>query len=188
MLTADELREAVTGSADGSGLRNTVARRKAEHAWVRANPGPAFYGAKPGPLPDLRGLPSAARRLNGALLWDLAQEFNAPKPTTADTLGGIAASPGTYRGRVRVIRAPERLATLRAGEVLVCPETSSAWMMVFRRAGALVTDHGSTLSHSAIVAREFALPAVVATKNATSALRDGDEVIVDGSRGTVTRC
>jgi rifampicin phosphotransferase len=188
MLTAGELRQAVTGPAGESDLRSLVARRKAEHAWVRANPGPAVYGAKPGPLPDLRGLPSAARRLNGALLWDLAQEFNAPKPTTADTLGGIAASPGTYRGRVRVIRAPEHLAKLRAGEILVCPETSSAWMMVFRRAGALVTDHGSTLSHTAIVSREFGLPAVVATKNATSTLRDGDEVIVDGSRGTVTRC
>ena len=119
---------------------------------------------------------------------DLAQEFNATKPTSVDTLGGIAASPGRFRGRVRVIRAPEQLARLRAGEVLVCPETSSAWMMVFRRAGALVTDHGSTLSHSAIVAREFGLPAIVATKNATSTLRDGEEVIVDGSRGTMTRC
>jgi len=77
---------------------------------------------------------------------------------------------------------------LRAGEVLVCPETSSAWMMVFRRAGALVTDHGSTLSHTAIVAREFGLPAVVATAKASATLRDGEEVIVDGSRGTVTRC
>ena len=188
MLTAEELRQAVMGPADASELRSMVQGRKSEHAWVRANPGPAVYGANPGAPPDLRGLPEAARRLNSALLWDLAQEFNAAQPATEDTIGGIAASPGTYRGRVRVIRAAEQLATLRAGEVLVCPETSSAWMLVFRRAGALVTDHGSTLSHTAIVAREFGLPAVVSAKDATSTLRDGDEVIVDGSRGTVTRC
>ena len=60
--------------------------------------------------------------------------------------------------------------------------------MVLQRAGALVTDAGSVLSRTAIVAREFALPAVVATANTTSVLKDGEEVIVDGTRGTVTRC
>jgi phosphohistidine swiveling domain-containing protein len=81
----------------------------------------------------------------------------------------------------------DRLHTLRAGEVLVCPTTSAAWMMVFRRAGAIVADTGSVLSHTAIVAREFALPAVVAAANATSSLVDGEEVTVDGTRGVVTR-
>ena len=76
----------------------------------------------------------------------------------------------------------------RAGEVLVCPTTSAAWMIVFRRAGAIVADTGSVLSHTAIVAREFALPAVVATAKATSSLMDGEEVTVDGTRGVVTRC
>ena len=90
--------------------------------------------------------------------------------------------------QVGQIRSADELHKLRAGEVLVCPTTSAAWMMVFRRAGALVTDAGSVLSHTAIVAREFALPAVVATANATSTLLDGEEVIVDGSRGVVTRC
>jgi len=64
---------------------------------------------------------------------------------------------------------------------------SSAWMMVFQRAGALVADSGSVLSHTAIVAREHALPAVVAVPAATSTLVDGDEVVVEGTHGTVTR-
>jgi pyruvate,water dikinase len=87
-----------------------------------------------------------------------------------------------------VIRTPDQLHTLRAGEVLVCPTTQAAWMMVFRRAGAIVADTGSVLSHTAIVAREFALPAVVAAANATSSLVNGEEVTVDGTRGVVTRC
>ena len=75
----------------------------------------------------------------------------------------------------------------RPGEVLVCPITTAAWMMTFQRAGALVADAGSVLSHTAIVAREYGLPAVVATSNGTSTLVDGEEVTVDGNRGTVER-
>ena len=70
----------------------------------------------------------------------------------------------------------------------MCPTTSAAWTMVFRRASAIVADTGSVLSHTAIVAREFALPAVVAAANATSNLADGEEVTVDGTGGEVTRC
>jgi rifampicin phosphotransferase len=92
-----------------------------------------------------------------------------------------------HRGRVRIIRAASEIGALRPGEVLVCAVTNAAWMMVFQRAGALVTDAGSALSHTAIVAREYGLPAVVATANGTSTLVDGEEVIVDGNRGTVTR-
>ena len=65
----------------------------------------------------------------------------------------------------------------------MCPTTSAAWMMVFRRAAAIVADTSSVLSHTAIVAREFALPAVVAAANATSSLVDGEEVTVDETRG-----
>jgi len=107
-------------------------------------------------------------------------------PTSDGALGGLAASGGVYRGKARVIRSTHDLHTLQKGEVLVCPTTSSAWMMVFARAGALVAETGSVLSHTSIVAREHALPAVVGVAGALSALRTGDEVIVDGNRGTVT--
>jgi phosphohistidine swiveling domain-containing protein len=184
MLTADELKEAVLANRD---VREVVSRRKAEHAWVRANPGPMTYGPEPGKAPDLRGLPTAARRINSALLWAIEHELTPPPQAAGDAIAGIGACPGVYRGRVRVIRTPDRLHTLRAGEVLVCETTSAAWMMVFRRAGAIIADTGSVLSHTAIVAREFGLPAVVAGGNATKTLVDGEEVIVDGTSGSVTR-
>lgn len=118
----------------------------------------------------------------------MEQELSPPPRGDANTVTGLLVSPGVYRGRVRVIRSAVDLSCVRAGDVLVCPTTSAAWTMVFQRAGALVTDAGSVLSHTAIVAREFGLPAVVATANATSVLKDGEEVIVDGTRGTVNRC
>jgi len=185
MLTADELRDAMRTRQD---VRELVVRRKAEHAWVRAHRGPMTYGPEPGKTPDLRGLPAPARRVNAALLWALEQEFTPPPKADGTAIVGIGVSAGVYRGRVRVITAPEQLDTLRSGEVLVCPLTSAAWMMVFRRAGAIVADTGSVLSHTAIVAREFGLPTVVAAANATSRLADGEEVIVDGTSGVITRC
>jgi pyruvate,water dikinase len=185
MLTADELLEALRIRVDVSRI---VSRRKAEHAWVRANPGPMTYGPEPGKAPDLRALPAPARRINSALLWMMEHELTAPPRANGKAIVGIGVSSGVYRGRVRVIRTADQLHTLRAGEVLVCPTTSAAWTMVFRRAGAIVADTGSVLSHTAIVAREFALPAVVAAANATSNLADGEEVTVDGTRGEVARC
>jgi phosphohistidine swiveling domain-containing protein len=186
MLTQTELRDALRDRRD---LKALVTRRKAEHAWVRATGGgPMTYGPEPGKSPDLRGLPAPARRVNAALLWALELELTPTPKAEGNSVVGIGASAGVYRGRVRVIKTPEQLHTLRSGEVLVCPLTSSAWMMVFRRAGAIVADTGSVLSHTAIVAREFGLPAVVAAANATSSLVDGEEVIVDGARGVVTRC
>jgi pyruvate,water dikinase len=187
MLSADELRDALLAS-NGDSLQDLVLRRRGELAWVKAHPGPAHYGAAPGPLPDLRGFPEASRRLNEALLWETEEEFVAPKECEGDALGGLAASSGVYRGKVRVVCSVDDLHTLRPGEVLVCPTTSAAWTMVFSRVGALVTEAGSSLCHTAIVAREHSLPAVVSVAGATSTLKTGDDVIVDGNRGVVTRC
>jgi pyruvate,water dikinase len=184
MLAADELREALRTRSD---VRRVVSRRRAEHAWVRANPGPMTYGPEPGKAPDLRGLPAPARLINRALLWMMEHELAAPPRADGNAIVGIGVSSGVYRGRVRVVRTADQLHTLRPGEVLVCPTTSAAWTMVFRRAGAVVADTGSLLSHTAIVAREFALPAVVAAAGATSSLVDGEEVTVDGISGVVTR-
>jgi len=184
MLGVDEIEDLLARGADA---RPLVDRRKSELAWVRANPGPAHYGAAPAELPDLRGLPEAGRRINGALLFLLSDEATKPPAQSGGIVRGIAASGGTYRGRVRVITSVEDLHQLKAGEVLVCPSTCAAWMMVFHRAGALITDFGSVLSHTSIVAREHRLPAVVGTHCATAEFIDGEEVIVDGTLGTVTR-
>jgi pyruvate,water dikinase len=138
-------------------------------------------------MPDLRGLPASGRRINGALLFLMAEEMTRPPPQSEGVVRGISASGGRYRGRVRVITSVEQLHLLQSGEVLVCPSTCAAWMMVFHRAGALVTDFGGALTHTSIVAREHRLPAVVGTHCATTAFVDGEDVIVDGTLGTVTR-
>jgi pyruvate,water dikinase len=74
---------------------------------------------------------------------------------------------------------------IRAGDVLVCPVTSPVWSVLFPSVGALVTNSGGILSHPAIIAREYGIPAVVATANATATLKDGQVVVVDGDAGTV---
>jgi pyruvate,water dikinase len=76
-------------------------------------------------------------------------------------------------------------AKLRPGDVLVCPITSPAWSVLFPNVGALVADAGGLMAHSAIIAREFQIPAVVGTGNATTLLRDGQRVTVNGTDGSV---
>ena len=99
---------------------------------------------------------------------------------------GLGASPGVAHGKVRVLRKPDEGSRLVAGEVLVAPMTSPDWVPTIRRAAALVTDSGGMPSHAAIVSRELRIPCVVGTRTATTTLRDGDEITVDGARGRVT--
>lgn len=175
-------------AAPPSDLADRVTRRRRELRWARANPGPPSYGPALPPPPDVRGLPGPARLLNGAVLWAMESEMRPPPTFVAgDVLRGIGASAGTYRGRVRVVRSVDELHLLRPGEVLACPITTPSWSVYFSRAGALVTDSGSVLSHAAVIAREHGVPAVVATGCATRELTDGVEVVVDGRRGTVER-
>jgi pyruvate,water dikinase len=98
---------------------------------------------------------------------------------------GLGASPGVATGPVRVLATPAEGRDLRAGEVLVAPMTSPDWVPTIRRAAAVVTDGGGMTCHAAIVSRELGVPCVVGTRTATTALRDGQVVTVDGSEGTV---
>jgi rifampicin phosphotransferase len=100
-------------------------------------------------------------------------------------LRGVGASPGSYTGTVRVLISEADFDRLRPGDVLVCPETTPQWSVLFGSVGALVTDTGGMLSHPAIIAREYRVPAVVATGNATRLLTDGQVVRVDGDTGQV---
>jgi rifampicin phosphotransferase len=179
--------EASVRLADGTTAHEVVDRRKGEHAWALANPGPASYGRDPGPPPPLRGLPDGARLANEAFLWavDRILAMDAPGGSRESTLTGIAASPGRYTGTVRVIRSEAEFDRLRNGDVLVCPATSPVWSVIFPSVGALVTDSGGILSHPAIIAREFRVPAVVATRVGTTQLQDGQVVTVDGTTGMV---
>jgi pyruvate,water dikinase len=98
---------------------------------------------------------------------------------------GLAASSGRAVGAVRVLTDPAERGQLLDGEVLVAPMTSPDWMSAIRRAAALVTDGGGMTCHAAIVSRELGVPCVVGTRNATTVLRDGELVTVDGALGAV---
>ena len=100
-------------------------------------------------------------------------------------LRGVAASGGSFRGRARVLDTIEEAASLQPGDVLVCRTTTPAWTPFFGVIAALVTNGGGALSHSAIVAREFGIPAVIGTINGSALIRDGATVTVDGTNGLV---
>ena len=181
-----ELRGSLADRANED-LRALVARRKAERAWVAAHPGPATYGTDPGPPPDLSPLPPALRLVNTAALHWMQLLFPAEETGIAQAqLRGVPGSPGRYTGPVRLVRDETEFPKLRPGDVLVCPITSPAWSVLFVQAGAVVTDGGGVLAHTAVIAREYGLPAVLATGAATPRLRDGDRVTVDGTAGVVT--
>ena len=103
----------------------------------------------------------------------------------ARALHGLGISPGTSRGSVRVLRSFDQMGRLRPGEILVARATDPGWTPLFLTASALVLELGSVLSHGAVVAREYGLPAVVNVEGATRLLQDGDVVTVDGDRGLV---
>jgi pyruvate,water dikinase len=101
-------------------------------------------------------------------------------------LNGAAASPGLVEGPARVVKSVDQISDVREGEILVCSITSPAWAPIFSKIKAAVTDIGGVMSHAAIVCREYGLPSVVGTGRATSQIRSGQMIRVDGSEGTVT--
>jgi pyruvate,water dikinase len=106
---------------------------------------------------------------------------------TGDQIIGRPASRGTVEGVVRVAKSIVDARDVQRGEILVAPVTDVGWTPYFTVIAALVTDIGSSVSHGAVVAREYGLPCVVNTLVATQSLRTGDRVRVDGDRGVVTR-
>ena len=118
----------------------------------------------------------------------IAEALRGPSPAgRGETLRGLPASPGRARGRVRVVLAPPELDALGAGEVLVVPLLTPAWVPLAARAAAAVVDTGNHLMHACVLAREIGLPCVVGAGDATSRLRTGEVVEVDGAAGTVER-
>ncbi len=110
----------------------------------------------------------------------------ASEEQTGDTIKGVAASGGQVTAPARVLSCPEDFGQMQPGEVLVAGITTPAWTSLFAMASAVVTDVGGPLSHSSIVAREYAIPAVLGTGVATRRIRSGQSVRVDGDAGTVT--
>ena len=133
--------------------------------------------------------PGAARterafRTYLAAMAGTAEEEPAGAPDVP--VRGQGASPGVYEGRARVVPSAAALADIREGDVLVTVATSPAFNVVLQLVGAIVTDRGGMLSHAAIVAREYGVPAVVGSGDATQLIPDGARVRVDGGSGEVT--
>jgi len=164
LLDLTELRESLTDDVD---LRALVAERRADVERGQ------LEGARPylGDPPDSRERDSVVEGFYG---------------TEGRALSGAGASPGTAEGIARIIAGPEDFSRVQAGDVLVATTTTPAWTPLFPALAALVTETGGILSHAAVVAREYRLPAVVGATGATAAIPDGRRVRVDGSRGVVT--
>jgi rifampicin phosphotransferase len=157
---------------DGRGyLRGEVADRRQRWERQRRLAAPLDMGIPPKALRSLlHGAAEAAR--------------SGPVPPDA-VLVGEPASPGRATGTVRIVRGPEDFDRFGDGEVLVAQLTAPAWTPLFGRAAAVVTDGGTLAAHASLVAREYGIPAVVGTSEATRRLRDGQVVIVDGGAGVV---
>jgi pyruvate,water dikinase len=102
-----------------------------------------------------------------------------------DVFEGYPGAPGVAEGVARVVKSFEGFSKLQTGEILVCPYTATAWTPLFPKIKAVVTDTGGMLTHAAITAREYRIPAVVGTWRATRSIADGDFIRVNGNTGTV---
>jgi pyruvate,water dikinase len=115
--------------------------------------------------------------------WLSKMMVSRKSPT--NVLKGFGASAGKITAPARILRSPDDFGQMCPGDVLVAVTTTPAWTPLFARASAIVTDIGGPLSHSSIVAREYGIPAVLATGDGTRRIRDGQTITVDGSAGTV---
>lgn len=159
-LTHDEIEAALSSEATADLQQKTAARRAAYEFWCDFEP-PEALNAAGQPLPP-------------------------PSQAAGEALTGIPASSGVARGPVRIIHRPEEAERLKPGDILVTLATDPGWTPVFPLVGGLVLVYGGQLSHGAIVAREYGVPAVVSVAEAMTRLQEGMMVTVDGSNGRIT--
>lgn len=163
-------------------LRDRAERRLS----LQISNAPQFFGDPPAPL-ALDSLPPSAQRI--ALAMDVMSAATMATPALAAPkkhVRGLGASAGVYEGIARHIRGPEDIDKVQKGDVLVSEFTSAALSILMPLVGAIITNKGGLLSHAAIVSREFGVPAVVGTTDASVRIPDGARVRVDGNCGEVT--
>jgi phosphohistidine swiveling domain-containing protein len=171
MLRREDLRAAIAERWHADRIRSVVEERRGDLA----------AGVREGPRSHLGEAPNDVER-HAALekFYGRGRAGGGP-----DVLVGTGASPGSAEGRARVVTGPADFGRVRPGDVLVATTTTPAWTSLFPSLAALVTETGGVLSHAAIVAREYGLPAVVGAEGATKLLADGARVHVNGSTGEV---
>ena len=170
-----ELKTAMEGSAACDLMSRVEGRRAERDRFSKVIP-PRFLGTAPSD--GAAGAQPEFHRMMGPLQMDGLE-------AGASVLRGVAGSKGTATGPAVVVRSPDDFGKVKAGDVLVCTSTSPTWTPLFGTVAALVSDSGGVLSHTAIVAREYGLPAVVGVRYATSTISDGQVVTVDGTSGAV---
>ena len=188
-LNYSELAEVMSGLARNSNaavyhyhrlLPGLVKERKSGWRQVAELKGaPLTLGAIPEKITD----PVAVKVFG--MIDEVIQTGKVEELEIKERFEGYPAAPGIAQGPARVITSFEGFPELQPGEILVCPYTATAWTPLFPKIKAVVTDTGGMLTHAAIAAREYRIPAVVGTWRATNSVRDGDIIRVDGDRGIV---
>jgi len=118
-------------------------------------------------------------------LWGFPDKFYRSKEQEHGKVKGIAGSPGVVEGVARVVMSEAEFDSLQTGDILVCEMTNPAWQVLYGKIIAVVTDAGGTVSHPAVLAREYGIPAVVGASVATTRIKTGDRLRVDGNAGVV---
>jgi pyruvate,water dikinase len=171
-LELDEVFAFVEGRATSTNLKGLVAVRAAEFEAYRA-------GEPPADRFETRGIVYCRNSFAG-------EGAGGEAAALGEERRGLGCSPGIVRGAVRIVRDPAR-ADLGGRAILIAERTDPGWIMIFPMAAGLLVERGSVLSHSAIVARELGLPAIVSIPGLMAWLHDGDEVELDGTTGVVRR-
>ncbi|MGP8120330.1 MAG: PEP-utilizing enzyme [Xanthobacteraceae bacterium] len=183
--TLDEMCALVSGT--GGPSADELAGRAAYRATYTAKDVPPLLGPPKPPPPDLSALPPAVGRLMRAVFIGLGHVFGSSEAQHEEkVLYGIAASKGVYEGPARRVSGPSEFGRIAKGDVLITESTSEAFNILLPLLGGIVTDNGGLLSHAAIVSREYGIPGVVGTREATERIADGVLVRVDGDAGEVT--
>lgn len=181
----DEMCALVAGA--GGPSAEELSSRAAYRARYTAKDAPHTLGPAAPPPPDLSALPPAMGRLMGAMFTSLGHLFGSSQAKNeAKLLYGLAASKGIYEGPARRVSGPSAFGRINKGDILVTESTTEAFNILLPLLGGIVTDNGGLLSHAAIVAREYGIPGVVGTREATEVITDGMRVRVDGDAGEVT--
>ena len=118
-------------------------------------------------------------------LWGFPDKFHRKASTVKGQINGLAASPGVVEGIAKVVLTEDQFDQVRAGDILVCIMTNPAWVVLFTKIVGLVTDAGGTVSHPAVLSREFGIPCVVGSSVATRKIKSGDRIRLNGTTGLV---
>jgi pyruvate,water dikinase len=180
-----EMRALLSGENGPSA--DELAERFGHRSALSAKDAPPTLGPPPSPPPDPSSLPPGAARVMRAIGIAIGALFGSSEEEHEEhLLRGLAASGGVYEGPARRVSGPSEFDRIVEGDVLVTESTTEAFNILLPLLGAIVTDSGGLLSHSAIVAREYGIPGVVGTREGTDRIADGAIVRVDGDAGEVT--